>query len=100
MQQCLPNLWWYLFIIPFAISFSEDIKGKSILIDISDSGKGLPANKLKNVFEPGYTTKERGWGLGLSLAKRIIEEHHGGKIYILNSELGVGTTFRISIPEL
>ena len=83
-----------------AISFSGDIKGKSILIDISDSGKGLPANKLKNVFEPGYTTKERGWGLGLSLAKRIIEEHHGGKIYILNSELGVGTTFRISIPEL
>lgn len=66
-----------------------------ILIDIEDNGKGIPANKLKTVFQPGYTTKTRGWGLGLSLVKRIVEEFHKGRIYVLKSEVNVGTTFRI-----
>ncbi|MFD1551410.1 hypothetical protein DNU06_13590 [Putridiphycobacter roseus] len=66
-----------------------------IFIDIADNGKGIPAAKLKTVFQPGYTTKSRGWGLGLSLVKRIVEEFHKGKIYVLKSEIDVGTTFRI-----
>lgn len=66
-----------------------------ILIDITDTGKGIPKNKLKTVFEPGYTTKQRGWGMGLSLCKRIIENYHNGKIFVKQSELGKGTTFRI-----
>ena len=68
-------------------------------IEISDTGKGIPSNALKTVFQPGYTTKKRGWGLGLSLAKRIIEEHHHGKIYVKSSEVGKGTTFRIEVPK-
>lgn len=66
-----------------------------VYIDIKDSGKGIPKSKYKTVFKPGYTTKERGWGLGLSLVKRIIEEYHRGKIFIKQSELNKGTTFRI-----
>ena len=66
-------------------------------IDIQDTGKGIPRNKFKAVFEPGYTSKKRGWGLGLSLAKRIIEEYHNGKIYVKSSEIDKGTTFRISL---
>ncbi|MAP01490.1 MAG: hypothetical protein CMD01_01555 [Flavobacteriales bacterium] len=73
---------------------------KNIFIDFIDTGKGVPSTKLKNVFEPGYTTKERGWGLGLSLAKRIIQEHHGGKIFIHGSEINKGTTFRIILPKV
>lgn len=69
-----------------------------IEIDISDTGKGIPASKLKTVFEPGYTTKTRGWGLGLSLAKRIIENYHKGKIFVKHSRLGEGTTFAIYLP--
>jgi signal transduction histidine kinase len=68
------------------------------IIEITDNGKGIPTAKLKTVFEPGFTTKKRGWGLGLSLAKRIIEEHHKGKIYVKSSEVNVGTTFRIELP--
>jgi two-component system, sporulation sensor kinase D len=67
-------------------------------IDIKDSGKGIPANKIKTIFEPGYTTKQRGWGLGLSLVKRIIRDYHKGKVFVLESQVDVGTTFRISIP--
>ncbi|HON52079.1 MAG TPA: ATP-binding protein [Bacteroidales bacterium] len=67
-------------------------------IDIEDSGKGIPRNKFKTIFKPGYTTKQRGWGLGLSLAKRIIEEYHNGKIFVKFSELNKGTTIRISLP--
>lgn len=70
-----------------------------ILIDISDTGKGIPKVKFKTVFEPGFTTKQRGWGLGLSLCKRIIENYHGGKIYVLNSEINKGTTFRIELKH-
>lgn len=72
-------------------------QGHRVLIDITDSGKGIPPSKFKTVFQPGFTTKKRGWGLGLSLSKRIIKEYHHGKIYVLRSEPGVGTTFRISL---
>lgn len=68
---------------------------EGIAIDISDTGKGIPKSKFKTVFEPGFTTKQRGWGLGLSLCKRIIENYHKGKIFVWNSEMNKGTTFRI-----
>jgi two-component system, sporulation sensor kinase E len=67
----------------------------NVIIDISDTGKGIPKSKIKHVFQPGYTTKTRGWGLGLALVKRIIENYHQGKILVKSSELGKGTTFRI-----
>ena len=67
----------------------------NVMIDLSDTGKGIPKSKLKDVFLPGYTTKSRGWGLGLTLVKRIIENYHQGKIYIKSSEPDVGTTLRI-----
>lgn len=70
-----------------------------VFIDISDSGKGIPANKFRTVFEPGFTTKKRGWGLGLSLAKRIIEQYHSGKIYVKKSVENEGTTFTIQLPK-
>jgi len=70
----------------------------TVFIDISDTGKGIPKNKLKAVFEPGFTTKKRGWGMGLSLCKRIIENYHEGKIFVSHSEIGKGTTFRIMLP--
>lgn len=66
-----------------------------IAIDITDTGKGIPKAKLQKVFTPGYSTKKRGWGLGLTLAKRIIEEYHNGKLFVKHSEVGKGTTFRI-----
>lgn len=72
--------------------------GNCAVIDISDTGKGLPMKNYKRIFYPGFTTKKRGWGLGLSLAKRIIEEYHHGKIYVKHSEIGKGTTFRIELP--
>lgn len=68
-------------------------------IDISDTGKGMPKNMFKKVFQPGFTTKKRGWGLGLSLSKRIIENYHEGQIFVKDSEEGVGTTFRIILPK-
>lgn len=70
-------------------------KNGEVNIDVKDSGKGMDKRKFKVVFTPGFTTKKRGWGLGLSLAKRIIEEYHGGKIFVKQSELNVGTVFRI-----
>lgn len=73
--------------------------GHSVFIDLSDTGKGIPHNKFKTVFEPGYTTKKRGWGLGLSLAKRIIEDYHDGKIFVKRSEEGKGTTFTIKFSQ-
>ena len=72
---------------------------KKIKIDISDTGKGIPKSKQEAVFHPGYTTKARGWGLGLSLVKRIIESYQKGKIYVLNSEINKGTTFRIELSK-
>lgn len=74
-------------------------EGRRVCIDISDTGKGIPKNNWKTVFEPGYTTKKRGWGLGLSLVKRIIEQYHEGRIYIKVSEPNKGTTFRIELRE-
>lgn len=68
---------------------------KHVYIDITDNGKGIPKSKFKTVFKPGFTTKKRGWGLGLSLVKRIVESYHNGSIYVRHSELGKGTTFRI-----
>jgi two-component system, sporulation sensor kinase D len=70
-------------------------ENQSVIIEVSDTGKGIPLSKLKTVFEPGYTTKKRGWGLGLSLVKRIIEEHHNGKVTVKHSQIDKGTTFRI-----
>ena len=71
-----------------------------VYIDISDTGKGIPKSKYKTVFEPGYTTKQRGWGLGLSLTKRIIENYHSGKIFVKGSEIDKGTTFRIVLNKI
>jgi two-component system, sporulation sensor kinase D len=70
-------------------------KNEEVIIDVKDTGKGIDKGKFKMVFTPGFTTKKRGWGLGLSLAKRIIEEYHGGKIFVKQSELNMGTVFRI-----
>lgn len=74
-------------------------KNHKIMLDITDSGKGIPKSKFKKVFSPGYTTKERGWGLGLSLVKRIVEVYHKGKIFVKSSEVGQGTTFRIVLSK-
>lgn len=67
-------------------------------IDVSDTGKGIPRKNFKTVFNPGFTSKKRGWGLGLTLAKRIIEQYHAGRIFVKSSTPGVGTTFRIELP--
>lgn len=77
------------------LSLTED-NGR-VIVDVSDTGKGIRRKDIKNVFKPGFTTKKRGWGLGLSLAKRIVEEYHNGKIYVKSSEVGRGTTFRIEL---
>ena len=82
--------------IDFELFNQED----TLIIEVTDSGRGIERNKFKSIFEPGYTTKQRGWGLGLSLAKRIIEEYHDGKIFVKSSELGLGTTFRIELPTV
>lgn len=70
-----------------------------VKITVSDTGKGIPKNEFKTVFEPGFTTKKRGWGLGLSLTKRIVEEYHKGRIKVLNSEIGKGTTMQVSFKK-
>ncbi|HHS95020.1 MAG TPA: HAMP domain-containing histidine kinase [Phaeodactylibacter sp.] len=70
-----------------------------VVIHISDTGEGIPASKFKTVFQPGYSTKKRGWGLGLSLAKRIIENYHSGRIFVQDSVLNKGTTFTIKLPK-
>lgn len=72
-------------------------KNNSLTIDISDSGKGIPKKYLSKIFKPGFTTKKRGWGLGLSLSKRIIEQYHGGELFVKSSEPTTGTTFRIRL---
>lgn len=71
--------------------------GRYVCVDISDTGKGIAPSKLKTVFKPGYSTKKRGWGLGLSLSKRIVKEYHQGKIYVKHSEQGKGTTFTVKL---
>lgn len=81
------------------ITFQVEERDKVVRIDVTDTGKGIAKSKFKTVFNPGYTTKKRGWGLGLSLVKRIIESYHGGKIFVKNSEVGKGTTFRIELRK-
>lgn len=71
-----------------------------VVIDVEDTGKGIRKKDIKNVFKPGFTTKKRGWGLGLSLAKRIVEEYHKGRIYVKSSEIGHGTVFRIELRKM
>ena len=78
--------------------FIEELKDK-VQIDLTDSGKGIPLAMQQKVFKPGYTTKKRGWGLGLSLSKRIIEQYHKGEIFVKSSEPGKGTTFRIVLKK-
>jgi len=73
---------------------------KQVYIDISDTGKGIPRSKFDTVFQPGYTTRKRGWGLGLSLTRRIVENYHNGQIFVKDSEVGKGTTFRIVLKSL
>lgn len=80
------------------VEITQDAKWVRILI--TDTGKGIPKTKFKKIFKPGYTSKKRGWGLGLSLAKRIIEEYHDGKIRVLKSEVGKGTTFEVKLKKL
>ncbi|MGA0557402.1 sensor histidine kinase [Larkinella sp. VNQ87] len=75
------------------------LPNNEIAIDITDTGKGISKKNLQKVFNPGYSTKKRGWGLGLTLAKRIIEEYHDGRLFVKNSEVGRGTTFRILLKE-
>ena len=72
---------------------------QSVTIDVQDTGKGIKKKDINNVFTPGFTTKKRGWGLGLSLAKRIVEEYHKGRIFVKQSEIGKGTTFRIEMQK-
>jgi two-component system, sporulation sensor kinase D len=79
------------------LSVSDEIQ--QVYLDITDTGKGIPSNLHKAVFQPGYTTKRRGWGLGLSLAKRIIDNYHSGKIFIKRSQQNTGTTFRIVLKK-
>ncbi len=81
------------------IDIYVDETDKNVYVEVTDTGKGIPSGNFQSVFKPGFTTKERGWGLGLSLAKRIIEEYHHGKIYVKDSELNVGTTFRIELQK-
>jgi len=81
-----------------SIDVSANAEGNMIRIDVTDSGKGIDRRNWKNVFRPGYSTKRRGWGLGLSLAKRIVEDYHGGTIQLLQSRPDQGSTFRVEIP--
>jgi len=67
---------------------------------VSDTGKGMPKKLFKQIFKPGFTTKKRGWGLGLSLSKRIVEDYHKGKIFVQKSEIGKGTTFEIILDKI
>ena len=82
------------------IHFEISAKEKQLFIDISDTGKGISKSKQKTIFQPGFTTKSRGWGLGLTLVKRIVESYHGGKIFVKHSELDKGTTFRIVLNKI
>ena len=82
-----------------AIDVTVSSNATTIFIDVADTGKGIARKNFKTVFHPGFTTKKRGWGLGLTLVKRIIEEYHGGRIYVKESEIGKGTTFRIELPK-
>ena len=79
------------------ISINEN--NTNVIINIKDNGEGINQTILKNIFKPGVTSKKRGWGLGLSLSKRIIEQYHKGNIFVMQSEKGVGSTFTIELPK-
>lgn len=79
------------------VLITEDVR--SIQIEVADTGKGIPKNEISQVFNPGFTTKKRGWGLGLALSKRIVEQFHNGRLFVKQSELGKGTTFAINLPK-
>jgi len=83
-----------------SISIHLGYVGSWVNLDIMDTGKGIPSSHRSDVFKPGFTTKKRGWGLGLSLSKRIIENYHGGKIYVKSSEPGKGTTITVQLPRI
>lgn len=80
------------------VSISAEMEGNQLVIDIEDSGTGIDRKYVKEIFKPGYSTKKRGWGLGLSLTRRIIEEYHNGKVFVYSSELNRGTVIRILLP--
>lgn len=82
------------------LKINIEVEGPWIKINVSDSGKGIPKKQFKKIFEPGFTTKRRGWGLGLSLTKRIVEDYHKGKIRVLQSEIDKGTTIQISLKPV
>jgi signal transduction histidine kinase len=82
-------------LIKFLIAETE----KQVVIEVSDNGKGIDLKRRKDIFRPGYSTKRRGWGLGLSLSKRIVEEYHNGKIFVSHSVINEGTTFTIILPK-
>jgi len=81
------------------VNIIEHLAKEEVFIDVTDTGKGIPRSKFDAVFQPGYTTRKRGWGLGLSLTKRIVENYHSGQIFVKESELGKGTTFRIILKS-
>lgn len=81
-----------------SITITTGSEGRTAWVEVADTGRGIPRKKFKSVFNPGSTTKKRGWGLGLTLARRIIEQYHNGTIFVKSSTLGVGTTFRITLP--
>ena len=82
------------------IEVEARLNGKDIFIFVKDSGKGIPSNIQRSIFKPGYSTKSRGWGLGLSLAKRIVDEYHNGSISLVDSQLNQGSTFKITLPSI
>lgn len=82
-----------------SINIIENLAKEQVFIDVTDTGKGIPRSKFDAVFQPGYTTRKRGWGLGLSLTKRIVENYHSGEIFVKESEVGKGTTFRIILKS-
>jgi signal transduction histidine kinase len=81
------------------ITIDVQSEGSRTVVEVTDTGKGIPYNKRDEVFQPGFTSKERGWGLGLSLSKRIVKDYHNGKIWVKHSEQGKGTTFRIELKQ-
>ena len=90
----------FLFTFRCILNFLEYIyQQNKIVVNISDTGDGIDRSIIRNIFKPGVTSKKRGWGLGLSLSKRIIEEYHKGSIFVMKSEKGKGTTFTIRLPK-
>ena len=82
-----------------SITFQLHENEHDVMLDITDTGRGMDSAIQRRIFEPGFTSKDRGWGLGLPLAKRVVEQYHGGKLLLKSSQLGVGTTFRIVLKK-